>query len=99
MLEIVVNVKFNMNTLDVTNARSPDRSPDHVVSVTTSRRKKTPTRDIVEIVSKFMNSQTVCNASTTESSLEDAPTVEQSDQTILNGSTLALDRMRNSKKS
>ena len=81
-----------MNTPDVTNARSPDRSPDHVVNVTTSRRKKTPTRDIVEIVSKFMNYQTVCNVSTTESSLEDAPTVEQSDQTVLSGSTLALER-------
>ena len=44
----VVNVKFNMNTQDVTNARSPDRSQDHAVSVITSRRKKTLTRDIVE---------------------------------------------------
>ena len=52
----------------------------------------------MEIVSRFMNSQTVCNASTTESNLEDAPTVEQLDQTILNGSTLALDRMMNIKE-
>ena len=87
-----------MNTPDVTNAESPDRSQDPAVSVIILRRKKTPTRDTVEIVSRFMNSQTVYNASSTESSLEDAPTVVWSDQITLSGSTLALDRMINMKQ-
>ena len=97
MLGNVVNVKFNMNFLDVTSAGSLDRSQDHVASVDTTRRKKTLTKDIVEIVSRFMNYLTAYNASTIGSNLEDVPTVEQLDQTTMNGSTLVLDRMLNIK--
>ena len=70
-----MNVKLHMSNLDVNNAESLDRSQDHAVSVTLPRRKKNHIKDIVEIVSRFINFPTVCSVSITESSLEDAPTV------------------------
>ena len=42
LLANVVNVKFNMNTLDVTNARSPDRSQDHAGECNYTKKKEEP---------------------------------------------------------